>query len=127
MGSELVVDEETQALRESTVDLINSRPYEIKLVRKGEFARTGSGGQKRSASPTPQKTIKRYFGGVSGNPMILEGANGERHQATYVLIGDWNDDIQKYDEFNLYGKDYRVVGVDEASRGYQTKAWVIQK
>ena len=129
MATELNLDydPEMRALRESTLDLIKSRPHEIALIRKGEFERTASGGQKRAGVTTTLPAVKRYFGGVSGNPLVIENQTGRQVTASYVLVGDWNDDIREHDEFELFGKRYMVVSVDDASRGYQTKAWVVQE
>lgn len=51
-------------------------------------------------------------------------ANGEILTPTYVLIGKYDDDMQKLDSFTVGKETFEILDIDPVSREYQCKAWV---
>lgn len=114
----------TDENRKTTANLIAEFGTEIQLRRKGEQVRTAAGGIRRVDDAIDLAPVIRYFGSVSGNPVVITTLNGQRIAAGYVLIGEQGDDIQEDDEFTVNGEDYRVFKIDPVTSEYQRKGWV---
>jgi hypothetical protein len=50
-------------------------------------------------------------------------ADGRKVEPSYMLMGEYNADLRRFDEFELDGRRYQVVFVN-ANRSYETKGEV---
>ncbi len=97
--------------------------YDIALVREGAYEDDDEGGVVSVSDPSTKPEKRRFFQSVTGDPLFIVDADGQRVEITHVLISTLNDDIQARDTFTLDGRAYRVVYVDPLDRS-QLKAFV---
>lgn len=125
-------DEELQAQREATEDLIASRPTRIALVRSAAARSDGAGGVIRIGKPVQLPPVDRYFGGVQlsirSGIITHQGGHdqfGDVNESRWILAGPPNDDVQPGDTFTFDGRDFKVEKV-ATDRSYVTRATVLE-
>jgi hypothetical protein len=108
--------------RQATRDLIDSQPVDITLLRENEIHIYGGVGR---GEPIPQIPRKRYLTPLRRLTDIPDtnkfGDLGSKWMITHVLVGDYDDDIVRDDEFELDEVLYRIVDVERRG-GYETRA-----
>lgn len=113
---------ETLVQRRQTVAYLNSEPQEVIILRPQPDVDDGAGG-KIKGQPVPMEPqifrlvpFKRRL--THTQSTITEGTVTV---TSYALVGRWDADVQKDDEFILDGGRYKVESV-EPGRDYRTLA-----
>lgn len=117
-----MVASENEVMRRQTKHFINVYPLSIALVRT-VMTPDGSGGVK-SLGPDPldPQTFRQITQPTS--PQVLRRTiDGEEVQPDFVLLGEWDADIQVGDWYMKDGAKHEVVYVKE-DRRYETWAEV---
>ncbi len=122
-----------QARRTTRLSIEHDGDY-IALMRPAGFVSDGAGSMVRDdTEPTELDPIKRLLIGLT---MVGRGVNqeperfiitepGERVRVVYVLIGTYDDDIQKGDYW-MDGDDKLEVVFVHPDKSFQTKAEIIR-
>lgn len=99
-------------LRKVMQAFIDSDSRSIQLQRP-VFERTPTGGFKRAAwevQPAQNFRLVPYKRRLTD--LVHNTANGETPYLKYVLVGRWDADVQRNDEFDMDGAFYRVQGLE---------------
>lgn len=118
--------------REATADIIEAEGVLIALMRDPAPVADGAGGFVASsdADAEPQPPAKRYLApsavNVRSGNLRQEDPDelGRRAQVKYVMIGPYDDDVQKNDWFVYNGQKLMVVSI-YTDRSYETRCGVI--
>lgn len=114
-------------LRQNLKEFINADPIDIVLTRPTLTA-TAAGGfirgeptvltrQRFRLVPFKRRLSSTQSTTQMGNVSVLE----------YVLVGRWNANIRRDDEFTMNGDNYRVVSIEpKADDRYKTDRVVVQ-
>lgn len=114
-----------EALRQATADLIAAMPTPITLHREGSMGRTASGGQSMSSAPIDLPVKERFFQNTSYEQSRQVDWHGKRVDATYILVGMPDDEMEAGDTFQVNDHDYTIVEVSE-ERTFETKGYVLR-
>lgn len=99
-------------LRKVMTEFINADAKKIRLQRPA-FEKTPTGGFKKAAwEVLPEQTIRLVPYKRRLTDLVKQMASGEIPHIYYVLVGYWNCDVQRMDEFELDGAYYRVMGLE---------------
>lgn len=110
------VELETDILRRQTKAYIDDAPFTVRLVPYPE-TRTAAGGKTRMAgTPRKPQTFRLVpldrMASATTNIQTGRPADGQEHQANFMLMGEWNLEINRGDKFNDDdGTEYEVVEV----------------
>lgn len=107
--------------RKQTLAFIKADYARIVLYRS-EWVSDGEGGVTPQA-PEPLAAQTMRMIPRQDTSTQISTADGEMVTPQYVLLGRWDADIQRWDEFTLDDNRYQVVSVAE-NRQYETKAEV---
>lgn len=118
-------DFEISELLSTTKDLIEFGPsYDIVFSRE-ELVRTPSGG--KIHSPKQNVASQRlYFSPTTGDARVVQLTEGEKVEASHVLVGLPDANVKEKDRFELTGRKFLVVEI-HPQREYETRAWVIER
>lgn len=107
--------------RRNTQAFIDADWVTITLLR-AEWSSDGAGGSVKGDSVplTPQRM--RLIPSQDG-ATLRTTANGEEVAPDYTLMGLWDADIERWDEFTLNGMRYEIVFVNQNTQ-YETKGEV---
>lgn len=102
-------------LRQNMQEFIMSDPISIVLSRP-TLIKTNAGGYVKG-QPTP--IVRQHFRLVPFKrrltSMQVVTNEGETSRLKYVLVGRWNANIRRDDEFEMNGDSYRVVSIEPKS------------
>jgi hypothetical protein len=113
--------EELAILRANTTEFINADFKDIVLNR---VTRTSNGAGGYTEEETPVDAQRMRLIPQQGNMSPLrETLDGEAVQPDYVLLGEWNADLMRWDTFVDLGRRYQVLFVHEKS-SYERKGEV---
>jgi hypothetical protein len=113
--------EELAILRANTTEFINADFKDIVLNR---VTRTSNGAGGYTEEETPVDAQRMRLIPQQGNMSPLrETLEGEAVQPDYVLLGEWNADLMRWDTFVDLGRRYQVLFVHEKS-SYERKGEV---
>lgn len=102
----------TAALRKVMAEFIRADGREIRLQRP-VLEKTPSGGfRKASWGVLDPQTFRLVPYKRRLTDLVRNMASGEIPHLLYVLVGLWNCDVQRMDEFELDGAYYRVQGLE---------------
>lgn len=113
--------------------LIDQFPTVVRLRRPAPLVEDGQGGRTRARNPDgtaiPDATLpaqKFFFSGLNSNGRSQTATRwditeeGERFLTRFVIVGEWNADIQEDDWFMLGNRRVQILNVFP-DRSYQTK------
>jgi len=99
-------------LRRVMEEFIKSDSRQIMLQRP-TLEKTPAGGFKKAAwNVLPEQTFRLIPYKRRLTDLVRAMASGEIPHIQYVLVGLWNADVQRMDEFELDGAYYRVQGLE---------------
>lgn len=102
----------TPYLRDVMREFINADGRQI-ILQRPTFSKTETGGYvKGSFTSLPPQTFRLVMYKRRLTDLTTTKADGEIPILPYVLIGYYNSDIQRMDEFTLDGTYYRVQGLE---------------
>jgi hypothetical protein len=113
---------ELSVQRQNTVAFIEADPLEIQLNRSTKTPNGSGGYTTTSAAPVGGLQRMRLIPQQGPLPEQIT-ADGQRVIPQYVLMGTYQADMQRWDEFLLDGKRYQITDVQH-NRQYETKGWV---
>lgn len=100
------------ALRRVMAEFIRVDGREIRLQRP-TLEKTPTGGFRKAAwEVLPPQTFRLVPYKRRLTDMVKQVADGEIPILYYVLVGLWNANIERMDEFELDGAYYRVMGLE---------------
>jgi hypothetical protein len=112
--------------RQLTAAFIAADYIQVTLMRS-VWTSDGAGGEVKGASApiAPQKArlIPQSDGASSGPSQGRLTSDGEIVQPSYMLMGSYQFDVQRWDQFTVDGRRYEVVFINE-NRQYEVKAEV---
>lgn len=114
-----------EAQLQATATLIDAEGQMVSIVRPTLAVDDGEGGYTRvdNYDPPVLAAVKRFFGSTLRQGELIRTPEGEIFKTEHVLIGPPEDDIQKLDTFELFGREF-VVRYVQPDRRYQTKGYV---
>lgn len=100
------------ALRPVMAEFIKADGRSI-VLRRPTFNKTASGGYlKTDFASLPAQTFRLVPYRRRLTDLVTPQADGEIPTMPYTLVGFWNCDLQRMDEFTLDGVYYRVTGIE---------------
>lgn len=115
---------ELSALRKGTVAFIKADANTFVLARS-MFVDDGAGGHSRGAPSQLPPQLMRLIPLQDGSTLQLT-ADGEQIEPSYMLMGTWDADMERWDTFELGGRRYEIVSVNQ-NRQYETKGEVVYR
>lgn len=107
-----------------TERFINDNPVTISVDRYAMVA-TPSGGSKKGTKTTlPAQTMTKINPTLRGQMVELTLEDGHVIVPSFALVAKLSADIQRDDEFDLDGKRFTVVLVDESRDDWAKRAYV---
>lgn len=113
--------DELVILRANTTAFINA-DYKDIILNRVTRADNGAGGFTEAEAPIAAQRMRLIPQQGNMSP-LRETLDGEAVQPDYVLLGEWNADIQRWDTFEDAGRRYQVLFVHEKS-SYERKGEV---
>lgn len=102
----------TKALRKVMTEFIKADGRSIRLQRPS-LERTPTGGFRKAAwEVKPEQTFRLVPYKRRLTDLVKQMADGEIPHILYVLVGYWDADVERMDEFELDGAYYRVMGLE---------------
>lgn len=102
----------TSALRKVMAEFIRVDGRSI-TIHRPEFSRTATGGYaKGNYTQLPPQIFRLVMYKRRLTDLTTSKAEGEIPVLPYVLVGYYNSNIQRMDEFSLDGVFYRVQGIE---------------
>lgn len=102
----------TRSLRKVMAAFIEADGRQITIYRP-EFSQTATGGYaKGNYTQLPPQTFRLVMYKRRLTDLTTSKADGEIPVLPYVLVGYYNSNIQRMDEFSLDGVFYRVQGIE---------------
>ena len=121
--------DEVTALRSQTKAFIDKDPSTIALIAVTQTS-DGKGGKKRS---WPVANIKlgqvfRLIPRSSTNDRVrqVNGSDGKLSVVEFVLLGEHDSDMERFDRFSLDGEEYEIADIHRSTSDYQRKGDVIR-
>lgn len=98
---------ELEINRENTKVFIDADPVSIALIPQ-TLTKTAGGGKKHTdEAPREQQTFRLI---PQGDVMTqVQTPDGIQLTPTYVLMGEWNAEMGRWDKFSLNGINYQIV------------------
>lgn len=95
--------------RANTSAFIAADPVTLQLVRYTK-TRTASGGSSRSlAAPQPEEQVFRLIPRSDATETVMT-SDGTMAPVTFVLLGQWNSDMEQWDTFTLDNNEFEIAG-----------------
>jgi hypothetical protein len=117
----VIRDAELRAQRATTRAFIKADVVQV-VIERAEYGSDGAGGEiKGDLEPLPAQLARLIPMQDGSTPRVV--ANGEQVVPKYMLMGEWDFDVQRFDEFTLNGRRYQVVFINE-NQQYEVKAEV---
>jgi len=116
-----IAAEELSLLRINTTAFIDADSKQITLERRTTQS-NGSGGFNETYTPLPEAQKMRLIPLGDKSP-VRQTLDGEAAQPDYMLLGEWNADLQRWDKFEDQGHRYQVLFIHEKS-SYERKGEV---
>lgn len=113
---------ELKAQRRISRAFIDADSRSVVLLR-GAFTSDGAGGKIRGEGVPLAAQRMRLIPQEDG-ATARTTAEGETATPEYMLMGEWDADMERFDEFELDGVRYQIVYVDD--RQYELKGEVIR-
>jgi hypothetical protein len=113
---------ETDILRAQTKAFIDADAKAITLARRNKVS-NGSGGYDVTYVPLMTPQTLRLIPQHGNMSPLRETLDGEAVQPDYILLGEWNADISRWDTFTDNGRRYIVLFVHEKAT-YEKKGEV---
>lgn len=95
------------------------------VLERPTFVSDGAGGHTRGV-PTPLPVQTMRLTPLQDGAIAQVTADGEMIEPTYMLIGSWDCDMERWDRFALGGHQYEVVSVNQNTQ-YQCKGEVVYR
>lgn len=119
-------DDELQVLLDITQTLIDYEHEDVVIVRRPAKQRKADGTLSRpGGDPTTLPTQKLFFSGVSSDDRRQVTVNGELVMADYILVGMPDADFEEHDEFEAWGRKFRIAE-EHRPNAYERKAWCVE-
>jgi hypothetical protein len=113
---------EVRIQRKLTTDFIEADALEIQLLRAAKTD-NGSGGYEFS-DPAPVGGLQRFrLIPLQDGTTERYDANGKQVFPQYMLMGQFDADMERWDVFELNGDRYQIVHINQ-NRQYETKGEV---
>jgi hypothetical protein len=107
--------------RRLTAEFIKADQISV-VLRRAEWTADGAGGQvKGNEEPLAPQTMRLIPLGDGATPRMT--MNGEAVTPSYMLMGTYLADVQRWDTFTVNGRTYEVVFINE-NQQYEIKAEV---
>jgi hypothetical protein len=122
-----IASAELAVQRQLTAAFIAADDCEVTLYRSS-VTPDGAGGEVRG-EPTPlAPQVFRLIpqGGTGADSKERFTRDGQAVSPDYILLGDHQADMQRWDTFTLGGRQYELVFVNQ-NRQYETKAEVVYR
>jgi hypothetical protein len=103
--------------RANTVAFIAADSFACVLNRKTKVA-DGAGGYTLGSAPVAAQIMRLIPLGDGAPERLTE--DGKSVRPSYMLMGRWDCDIERWDTFSKDGRNYRIVYLNE-NRQYETK------
>lgn len=113
--------DELTYLRLNTKAFIDA-DYKDIILNRVTKTDNGAGGYTEEETPVEPQRMRLIPQQGNMSP-LRETLDGEAVQPDYVLLGEWNSDIQRWDTFTDSGRRYQVLFVHEKS-SYERKGEV---
>jgi hypothetical protein len=115
---------ELRAQRTITEEFIRADSLEVTLLRS-TFTPDGAGGEvKGDPAPLPVQTMRLIPASDGAQERFT--ADGEAVRPSYMLMGKFDADMERWDELIVDGIRYQIVFVNQ-NRQYQTKGEVVYR
>jgi hypothetical protein len=115
---------ENEVMRKQTAEFIAIYPQVLVLTRP-VTASDGAGGSTATPTPLAAQTFRQIT--QSTSPQVFTRTiDGEEVKPDFVLLGEWNVDVQIGDYYTKDGAKHEVVYVKE-DRRYETWAEVMYR
>lgn len=115
---------ENEVMRKQTTSFIAVYPQSIVLTRPGSQP-DGAGGTKPNPSALSAQTFRQITQPTSPQ-VFTRTIDGEEVKPDFVLLGEWNADVQIGDWYVKDGAKHEIVYVKE-DRRYETWAEVMYR
>jgi hypothetical protein len=113
---------ELKAQRRNSIAFIEADAVWVDLLR-AERTDDGAGGFV-TGDPVPVGAQRLRLLPQEDGATARTTAEGETATPEYMLMGPWNANMQRYDEFELNGVRYQIVYIDD--RQYELKGEVVR-
>lgn len=120
-GPGSVTSAEIRVQRDLTREFIRADEDAVNLYRRAKVP-NGSGGY-RLADPIPLTAQPMRLIPLQSGATERHTLDGKLVEPGYALLGVWDADMQRGDEFTVNGRRYQVVFINE-NRSYETKGEV---
>jgi hypothetical protein len=112
--------------RQLTAVFIAADVIQVTLMRS-VWTSDGSGGSVKGpeapVAPQPARLIPLSDGASAGPSKTRLNSDGEQVAPGYMLMGAWDFDVERWDQFTVNGRRYEVVFINE-NQQYEVKAEV---
>lgn len=113
---------ELKVLRKQTHRFIAENPEDVTLRRNATRTGDGAGGWTTTpGTPIPPQRVRLV---IQGGNVASRNLDGEEVSPAYVMLAEYDADVEIGDVFTLAGRDYKIHFVRE-DRDYEVWAEVI--
>jgi|GEM_PF-2645948 len=110
--------------RLNTKAFIEADPISLSLTRSGSVRTPGGGIKRQGAAQTPLQTFKLIMQSPAGGSIEQRTEDGTERRVEYVLLGEWDADVQTGDFWNdERGQRWEVTAIIPRN-GYELRAVV---
>lgn len=122
--------QELQIHRRNTTAFIQADPVQLALVRVNELQRTASGGVVKADVAAPIRSQTFRLLPTTDRVADVRLTSGRFAPVAFVLMGEWDADMARDDEFEHDGVWYTIAGPimpEHTQQPYEKKAAVIRR
>lgn len=118
---------ELRVERRNTTAYIARAPITVTLVKSSKVRQAGGGWKYVDGDPKAPQTVTLILqtaGALSNDVAPLAAGDGRNLTLNYIMVGEWNADIEEGDKFTLNGREARVQYLLPYN-GYEVRAAVV--
>lgn len=98
---------EMEFMRFNTKEFINADPISVQLTRTARTRSAEGGYQKGSSAPLAAQTFRLIP--QTDAAVTVQTPDGVQLTSAYVLLGEYDCDMERWDEFTLDGIKFKIV------------------
>lgn len=120
------IEVEIRLQRKQTRAYIAADPLPV-ILSRSSLVRDPSGGYVRNTPTSLASQLMRLDPTAANNAPVRRTVDGIEISPEYVLLAEWNADIERGDWFYKSDVKYEIVFVDDTQRKYETRAEVANR
>lgn len=110
-----------------TDQFINENPSIVIIIRRTKTATPGGGHVWSNPTPQISQVMRKVPQGRSmGERSVVTSSNGKEVVPTWLLMGYFDANIQRFDLFTIDGTDYEVLSVGRKPLMQRTVAEIVE-